>query len=47
MIAFLKVNGFRLNCTQAEETAMVMQVAAGEIGEPAWTEWVVRVTAQL
>ena len=41
MVAFLEMNGYRLICTEAEETAMVLRAAAGEITEAEWTTWVV------
>jgi len=42
MVVFLELNGWELSCSEAEETAMVLRAAAGEIAEPAWTEWVRR-----
>jgi death-on-curing protein len=42
MVAFLEMNEHRLTCSEAEETAMVLRAAAGEITEDGWTEWVVR-----
>lgn len=44
MVVFLELNGWELCCSEAEETAMVLRAAAGEIAEPAWTEWVRRRT---
>jgi death-on-curing protein len=41
MVAFLEMNEHRLTCSEAEETAMVLRVAAGEITEDGWTAWVV------
>ena len=42
IVVFLDLNGWELSCTQAEETAMVLRAAAGEIRERAWGEWVGR-----
>ncbi len=42
---FLELNGYDLNCSQVEETAMVLQAASGEISEQEWTAWVVRSVA--
>ncbi|QHN01980.1 type II toxin-antitoxin system death-on-curing family toxin [Granulicella sp. WH15] len=39
---FLELNGYDLNCSQVEETAMVLQAASGEISEQEWAVWVVR-----
>jgi death on curing protein len=44
MVVFLELNGWELNCSEAEETAMVLRAAAREITEHAWTEWVRRRT---
>ena len=44
MIVFLEINGWTLQCSEAEETAMILRVAAGEITERAWSEWVCRNT---
>jgi death-on-curing protein len=44
MVVFLELNGCELSCSEAEETAMVLRAAAGEITERAWTEWVRRRT---
>jgi death-on-curing protein len=38
-IVFLDVNGWELVCSEAEETAMVLQAAAAEITEQAWSHW--------
>jgi death-on-curing protein len=42
MVVFLDLNGWELTCSEAEETAMILQAAAGEIMEEAWSEWVGR-----
>jgi death-on-curing protein len=42
IITFLDVNGYRLACSEEEETAMVLRAASGEITEDEWTAWVVR-----
>jgi death-on-curing protein len=44
MVVFLELNGCELSCSEAEETAMVLRAAAGEITEHAWIEWVRRST---
>ena len=44
---FLKLNGYRLTCSEVEETAMVLRAAASEISEEEWTAWVVRNVAPL
>jgi death-on-curing protein len=44
MVVFLELNDWELGCSEAEETAMVLRAAAGEITERAWTEWVRRST---
>jgi death-on-curing protein len=42
MVVFLELNDWELGCSEAEETAMVLRAAAGEVTERAWTEWVRR-----
>jgi len=42
MVAFLELNGWELTCSEAEETAMVLRGAAGEIDESEWAAWVER-----
>lgn len=37
---FLKANGYKLSCSQLEETEQVLRVAASEITEETWTAWV-------
>jgi death-on-curing protein len=44
MVVFLELNGWELSCSEAEETAMVLRAAAGEITEHGWSEWVRRRT---
>jgi death-on-curing protein len=39
-IVFLDLNGWDLDWSEAEETAMVLQAAAGGITEQAWSRWV-------
>lgn len=39
---FLELNGYRLTCSEVEETAMVLRAAGSEITEEEWTAWVVR-----
>ncbi len=38
----LELNGYRLTCSEVEETAMVLRATATEINEVAWTAWVER-----
>lgn len=40
MVVFLDLNGWELACSEAEETAMVLRAAAGEMSEPRWNDWV-------
>ena len=40
LVVFLELNGWKLDCSEAEETAKVLQAAAGEIDETAWKAWV-------
>jgi death-on-curing protein len=47
LVTFLKLNGYRLTCSEAEETAMVLRAAASEISEGEWTGWVVRTAGEL
>lgn len=42
VVTFLKLNGYRLTCSEVEETAMVLRAAASEMEEEEWTAWVVR-----
>jgi len=42
MVVCLDLNGDEFACSEAEETAMVLKAAAGEIKEPAWNGWVER-----
>lgn len=46
MMVFLDLNGWELTCSEAEETAMVLRAAAGEITEAVWTAWVQRSAKQ-
>ena len=45
MIVFLELNGYRLTCSEVEETAMVLRAAASQITEDEWTGWVASVVA--
>ncbi len=45
MVTFLKLNGYRLTCSEAEETAMTLRAAASELSEAEWIAWVERVVA--
>ena len=40
LVVFLEINGYELHCSEAEETAMILRAAAGEIKEPHWIAWV-------
>jgi death on curing protein len=42
MVVFLDFNGWQLTCSEAEETAMTLRAAAGEISERSWTRWIER-----
>ncbi len=42
MVVFLDLNGWELTCSQAEETAMILRAAAGEITEHGWADRVRR-----
>ncbi|MEO7028835.1 MAG: type II toxin-antitoxin system death-on-curing family toxin [Acidobacteriaceae bacterium] len=42
LAAFLRLNDHVLTCSSEEEIAMVLRVAASEIGESEWTAWVER-----
>ena len=46
IVAFLDLNGWELTCSEAEETAVVLRAAAGEISAPAWIKWVTGHSAQ-
>ena len=47
LVMFLTRNGYRLTCSQVEETAMVLRAAASAITEEEWTAWVERSVAPL
>lgn len=40
LVIFLARNGYRLTCSQVEETAMVLRAASSMITEEEWTAWV-------
>jgi death-on-curing protein len=44
---FLELNGYRLTCSEVEETAMMLRAAASEIAEEEWTAWVERSVAPI
>jgi death-on-curing protein len=44
---FLEINGYRLTCSEVEETAMILRAAGSEITEEAFTAWVERSVARL
>jgi death-on-curing protein len=46
MVVFLELNGWELQCGEAEETATILKAAASEISERAWTDWVKRNAAR-
>jgi death-on-curing protein len=37
---FLRANGYKLTCSEREETEQVLRAAASEITEDIWTAWV-------
>ena len=39
VIVFLALNRWELICSEAEETAMILRAAAGEIDETYWIQW--------
>jgi death-on-curing protein len=39
MVTFLELNHHELDCSEAEETAMVLRAAASEISEEQWNVW--------
>jgi death-on-curing protein len=47
LLLFLEVNGCSLNCTEAEETNMILRAAASEINEEEFTAWVERSVASI
>jgi death-on-curing protein len=47
MAALLDENGFRLMCSEEDETEIVRLAAAGEITEEQWTVWVMRTTVPI
>lgn len=42
MVMFLDLNGWEPICSEAEETAMILRAAVGEINESALHDWVSR-----
>ncbi len=44
---FLRKNGYRLTASQAEATLTMLAVAAGELDEAAFADWIRRHSAQL
>ncbi len=42
IVVFFNLNGWELTCSEAEETAVVLRAAAGEMTEMAWQTWVGR-----
>ncbi len=47
LVVFLHVNRYQLQCHLSEEIAMVLRVAASEVGEDEWTAWVIEHVAEL
>jgi death-on-curing protein len=47
LVTFLRLNGYRLTCSEAEETAMILRAAASEITEEAFMAFVERSIALL
>ena len=47
LTTFVDINGYRLTCSEVEETATILRAAASEISEAEWTAWVQRVVAPL
>ena len=47
LVTFLRLNGYRLMCTEAEETGMILRAAASEIGEEEFGRWVERTAGPL
>jgi death on curing protein len=43
---FYYINGYRLNASQADSTLKVLSLAAGDISEEAFTDWLRRHTSQ-
>ncbi len=41
LTVFLELNGYRLNCSEVEETAMILRAAASELTEAEFTGWVI------
>ena len=39
LTVFLELNRWELTCSEVEETGMVLQAAAGDVRERAWTAW--------
>ena len=46
IVAFFDLNGWELTSGEAEETAMVLRAAAGEISEGVWSTWVAEHSAR-
>lgn len=41
-----ELNGHRLTCSEAEETAMILKAAGSEISEDEWTAWALHVVTR-
>ena len=42
LVISAELNGHRLTCSEAEETAMILKAAGAEISEEEWTAWALR-----
>jgi death-on-curing protein len=47
LVTFLRLNGWRLNCSEVEETAMMLRAAGSEVTEDEFAAWVERTVAAL
>jgi hypothetical protein len=41
-VTYLEMNGFRWNCGEVEETAMMLGASAKEMTQDEWEAWVIR-----
>ncbi len=47
LVMSAQLNGYRLNCSESEETAMVIQAAGASISEDEWMAWALRVVVPM
>ena len=47
LVTFLKLNDYRLTCSEAEEAAVILRAAASEGGGDEFSAWVERSTARI